>query len=142
MTATNHGEKDTSERLLDHYALATPSDELRHRVLCSRGKEARPSVSETLLRCALVVLVATMVWASWQERQTAERMARLARVSLAGHVDGSEMDELSNAELYGGRLMTALLCPRLKMPIPPGYPSTRLRFWPYSLGPEDIGRGF
>ncbi len=142
MTATNHGAKDNREHLLDHYALAAPLDELRHRVLCSRGKEPRPPVSESLLRCALVALVLTMTWASWQERQTAERMARLARASLARYVDAGEMVEIPNEELSGGRLMTALLCPRLKMPIPPGYPSTRIQLWRSSLSQKGIGRRF
>jgi hypothetical protein len=142
MSPASHCDKVGCERLLDHYTLAAPSVELRHRVLCSTKKETRPPVSETLLRCALVALVATLVWASWQERQTAERMARLARVSRTGTVDEDVLNDTSNAGPQGGRFMTALLYPRVAMPIPPGHPSTRLQLWHSSLGPEGLGRGF
>ncbi len=121
-----------SEHLLDHYALAPPPDALRDRVLATAPKKSDPPLSEIVLRYALVALVVTQVWAYWQEGQTAERMARLARESLAIRYAEHGTPEPTGNDLHTA-LTAAIPALRMRMPLPPGYPSTRVEMWHTTL---------
>ena len=118
------GNKDTVEETLGTYRLAAPAPDLRERVL--RSISERPGLPrfELTFRWALTALLLTFVWASWTERQTGERMARLAAEDGQPRLTAQpgKIPEKNIRE----RLVTALFHPRLRLPLAPGVDSTRL----------------
>jgi len=105
------------EENLARRRLAAPPESLRARVLTAVAARRRRERSEAVLRWAIAALVATLAWAHVQEGRTAERMARAAAAAsgVAPEVERGEM----------GLIARALLHPRMPMPLPQGYPSTR-----------------
>ncbi|HUW61790.1 MAG TPA: hypothetical protein VMZ06_12385 [Candidatus Bathyarchaeia archaeon] len=97
--------------------LAAPPESLRGRVVTAVAAQRRRERSEAVLRWAIAALVATLAWAHVQEARTAERMARVAAAAsgVTARDEGAEM----------GLVARALLHPRMPMPLPQGYPSTR-----------------
>lgn len=109
--------------------VAAPPESLRGRVLTAVAAGRRRETSEAVLRWAIAVLVATFAWAHVQEARTAERMARLAATS-----GGTVRHESKEA----GLIARALLTPRMPMPLPHGYPSTRRHLKLLSVEIEDL----
>ncbi|MCX5770471.1 MAG: hypothetical protein NTZ09_09405, partial [Candidatus Hydrogenedentes bacterium] len=97
--------------------LAAPPASLRGRVLAAVAARRRRERSEAVLRWAIAALVATLAWAHVQEGRTAERMARAAATAsgVTARDEGKE----------AGLIAHALLYPKMPMPLPQGYPSTR-----------------
>lgn len=106
-----------AERMLAGLELAKPREALRGRVISGVAAERFRARSGRVLRWAVAALVATLAWARVQEDRTAERMARAAA--------GASGIELRVEEKELGVLARALLAPRMPMPLPQGYPSTR-----------------
>ncbi len=110
----NAAELADLEAALGACTVAPPPAGLRERVLERAAKPAPLPRSEIALRWAIAALVVTMAWADWQERQTAERMAAVARV------------ETRPIEPKPHTWKTALLNPRVTLPLPEGYASVRI----------------
>lgn len=137
MTARNQSrprDKDTWAGLFAGYALSPPPAGLRERVMHAAGRGPRLPMSEVALRWAIAAMVLTFIWAAWQERQTAEQMARLAQRSPHRGVEEAEPAP-PHEDMHTG-IATAWLRPRIKMPLPPGYTSTRLDLRYSSLQPQ------
>ena len=118
------------EEILGRYSLRNPAPELREKVLAIAEQNVRPLPrSEHVLRWALATLAVVVVWSSWMENETGERMARLAAASkkqpvrqIASHEDKVPEIEFSNP------ILARLLEPRVQLPLPAGYASTRRKF--------------
>ena len=110
--------EEALEKRLSAYRMDGPDPSLRARILVRAAEPVRTPRSERLLRWAWAALLITLIWAHWQDRQTGERMAKTARTVVATETphenDAAESD-------------SRWLHPRISLPLPEGYPSTRLR---------------
>jgi len=103
------GNRETLEETLRVYRLAVPAQDLRERVLRSISEQPGLPRFELTFRWALAALILTFVWASWTERQTGERMARLAAED--GHPPLTAQSGKIPEKNIGERLVTALFHP-------------------------------
>ncbi len=121
----NPNEQHDIEKTLSAYSLASAPSGLRERVLSAASKPAKPLASEIALRWAIAALVLTCVWASWQERRTAELMAQTAAKSRGVQSYAKKAPQTEPDGLLA-RIHQNMLNPRMRMPLPEGYASTRL----------------
>ena len=134
------GNKDTLEETLRAYRLAAPAQNLRERVLRSISEQPGLPRFELMFRWALAALILTFVWASWTERQTGERMARLAAASnvrAQSHAT-APLGEVPEKDL-GEKLIAGLMHPRFRLPLGPGISSTRMNVSFASIVPVPKG---
>lgn len=123
---------DPVEEVLRRYSLMNPSTELRENVLAIAEQNVRPLPrSEHVLRWALATLALVIVWSSWMENETGERMARLAAASKKQSVRLVASHEEMTLEIeFSNPILARLLEPRVQLPLPAGYASTRRKFSP------------